>query len=196
MCVDNGLDMSFYEFTEETGSVIAISFAKDVSLGESSLAVGTLGSFEMLLDVNFKNINPFDDINFDLNVLVVNNGVMTLSKGSCVINTGILSRQDVLEAQELEPSIYEEQIDLYRGGSFYSSFKEGLKKTQPYVKKGVELAKKYGPTALKAAKTAAELVPLLMSAGMSREEAEMQAGLLLGGKKVGKAQSKRMKSRF
>ena len=120
--VKNGLNSSFREFTQDVGSVICIEFGTDLSLG-STYSAGCLGSFSLSMIVQYRNQRPNTLNQTQLKVVVVSEGVITISNNHISRSLGVLNRQDVLNAKADGAPIAEYMPpDSFYGGSKFSRF--------------------------------------------------------------------------
>jgi hypothetical protein len=130
--VKNGCNMSYSQFTKETGSVLALDFGTDIGLMSNQCA-GTIGNYQLSLTAQFKNTSTYQVIP-TLYVVVVYEGVFNINDGACSHMIGVLSPDDVLNAEVLPIGSYRESQDIY-GGSFWSSLKKVFTPVHDYVKK-------------------------------------------------------------
>ena len=131
--VKNGCEMSYSQFTKHTGSVLALDFGTDIGL-MSNQAPGTIGNYQLSLTAQFKNTNPTVTITPTLYVVVVYEGVFNINDGACSHMIGVLSPDDVLNANILPVGSYRESQDVY-GGSFWSSLKGAFSGANKFLKK-------------------------------------------------------------
>lgn len=140
MSAYNGYQGSWSQWHKYTGSVLALDFGRDICLQNPAEAVG-LGNVKknFQVSVNFTNLNV-NPVYYTLFVIVVSDGLFTLSSGTSITQTGILSQSDILTAVETS------RLDAPRPNNFYggSILSKGLK----YLQKGAKAVEKYGPRAL------------------------------------------------
>lgn len=179
--VKNGLKYSWYEWQRKIGSVLAIDFGEDVSLGNPDLASGVLGQFQLMVKGTMENIHPSENISYNVYVVAINEGLMQISKEQSIPQTGVLSRRDVLDTYE-KPNVNLLDISDPYGGSFRGK----VRSLENFLKS--DTAKNIGRTALKAAKTITPLLGSLMAMGYSIDESnEMistHASGVLGGREI------------
>lgn len=130
--VKNGCNMSYSQFTKETGSVLALDFGTDIGLMSNQCA-GTIGNYQLSLNAQFKNTSK-SSITPTLYVVVVYEGVFNINDGACSHMIGVLSPNDVLNAQVMPTGSYRESQDVY-GGSWWTTLKSALRPVHDYVKK-------------------------------------------------------------
>ena len=82
------------------GSMIVIS-PNDLNMPDF-LAGSSLGQFQVFFTMNVTN-QYYEDIVPEICVIAVNSGIMTTIQGQSVFNTGILTKQQVLEAKQQAP---------------------------------------------------------------------------------------------
>lgn len=159
MSLQNGLSMSYNEWIGSTeylsavagqttrfvgtvGGVLCIDPAKDFGLS-SELAEGTLGQFNFQIIFNGTNMNQVDIIDFELYIVAVYDGILTLANNSGTTQQGVVTRQDVLTAP-MHHMNYNELTSIYGGGSFFSKFGDILRKGANYVKDNKLISKGLG----------------------------------------------------
>jgi len=89
------------------GSYLMIDMARHLELTEAYYAPGSLGSFQLQFSINVLNTVINDGTNIVVNpeivVIPVNSGIMVTERGQTSCYTGILTKQDVLDASLQEP---------------------------------------------------------------------------------------------
>jgi len=114
MSVRNGSSQSFEEFsglassgdgaiperTLTTGSLLIINPAMDLSL-PSYLSNGSIGQFNFTMTISYKNISE-EDITPEVCIICCNSGTMTTISGSSMIQTGLLTKDIVVNSSSTE----------------------------------------------------------------------------------------------
>ena len=114
MSVRNGSSQSFEEFkgvassglgpvperTLTTGSLLIINPALDLSL-PSYLSNGSIGQFNFTVDISFLN-NSMENLKPEVCIMCCNSGTMTTISGSSMIQTGLLTKDIVVNASSSE----------------------------------------------------------------------------------------------
>lgn len=134
------------------GGVLVLEFGKDIQLIEDFFAPGSLGNFNIRLNITYQNNNlsvtplgAADPVTFKTNTAVgasnaielvmitMNSGVFVCERGTSSTYTGILTRADVLEASEQDAYT---RSDIHRlvGGGFLDMLKSGVSKLAPLAK--------------------------------------------------------------
>ena len=80
-----------------TGSLCVLEFGSDIELPDY-YAPGSLGNFNLQFNVVFENYSLQAITDYQLVVITMNSGVFVTEKGQSSVYTGILTKQDVLEA--------------------------------------------------------------------------------------------------
>ena len=148
---DNGLRMSFTEWSAgstyfESGSssteirgvggFMAVSFGKDIPMQDVSTATGVPGSFNLQVRMRVENRNQSRSISPALYIVPVYAGLLTIENNQTIVQSAVLSQQDVLNAaREAESGSYVDMADASSGGSFWADVSRNLSKALPYVKK-------------------------------------------------------------
>lgn len=130
IAVKNGSNMSYSQFTKYTGSVLALDFGTDIGL-LSNQSAGVIGNYQLGLTVNFTNTSSTAYAP-TLYVIVVSEGSFNITDGSCSHMLGVLSPNDVLNAELLPKGSYSRSTDIY-GGKF-ERLKGFFKKAHDFVK--------------------------------------------------------------
>lgn len=158
-----------------SGSVVILQFGKDIELPDY-YAPGSIGNFNLQLNVDFQHFMPVDCV-YRLLVITVNSGVFVTEKGTSNPYTALLRKEDVLNASSMEPLGCCEFNRMVGGGFFdtlksigSTAWKYGkpiLKAVAPVVQE--MLGKSSNPYAQMASKGIGMAAPLLgegMGAGM------------------------------
>ena len=138
MCVKNGSNQTWYEFNGEaysasatgttgnvhtSGSILMLEFGRDIQLPEDFYASGSLGNFNIQCKVNVTNntgvnINGSGQPQYEIVLITMNSGVFVCERGTSQVYTGILTKQDVLEASSQEAYTRSDVARLVGGGFF------------------------------------------------------------------------------
>lgn len=137
------------------GSYLVLEFGKDIQLTEDFYACGSLGNFNLQINLTCENNKPYDitsDVGVEVVLITMNSGVFVCERGTSSTYTGILTKQDVLEASQQDHYTHDDVSRLV-GGGFFDKVKSGLK---GIASKGKELAmeqvKKHGPALMEKGK--------------------------------------------
>jgi len=131
------------------GSYLVLEFGKDIQLTEDFYAAGSLGNFNLQLNLTCQNNQPYEipesvSNNVEVVLITMNSGVFVCERGTSSTYTGILTKQDVLEASQQEHYSHDD-VERLVGGGFFDKIKSGFKNV---VSKGKEVAmeqaKKHG----------------------------------------------------
>ena len=161
--VENGYNGSWAEFSgfatlpdpttgfgrkiPSSGSLLILEFGKDIQLTESYYASGSLGNFNLQIQLQVYNQFPYD-ITPEIVLIPINSGLFVNERGTSSTYTGILTKSDVLSASAQEP-YYQTSVKRMVGGSFLDSLKSVAGKVLPHLLKHgkEELAKSGHPVA-------------------------------------------------
>lgn len=121
-----------------SGSCLMLEFSKDIQLVEDYFAPGSLGNFNIQINLQVDNTMhwcnaPSSATNFELVMITMNSGVFVCERGTSSVYTGILTRADVLEASEQE-AYGRSDIARMVGGGFMDWLKSSLGKALPILK--------------------------------------------------------------
>lgn len=150
MSARNGVDLSWQEFSGTTkelsgtvntlptniplcGSLVCLSFGKDISANDPTAIPGVSinSNFQVRATVRNPN-NTGIDIYYDLTVLYVYEGILSISPGQAYKYISLLTKDETL-------SLEVEEGDVVSGGavdfkSLLNKAKTGLKKAAPFLK--------------------------------------------------------------
>lgn len=153
--VKNGVDMSFTQWSGipvssaslvvaappvpqtrygTVGSVLAVEFATDLGL-PSDMAPGLQGQFTLQVTLNVRNTSG-QTINPEFYVIIVNEGSFTIpGLNSATKQLGIISKEDVLNAQKQQGIDYDDVKEDGYGGNFLSGLKKFGHKFNKFLRK-------------------------------------------------------------
>ena len=117
------------------GSVLVLEFGKDIQLIEDFFAPGSLGNFNIRVNVFYQNNNPsvLTTSTIEMVMITMNSGVFVVERGTSSTYTGILTRADVLEASE-QDAYTRSDVKRLVGGGFLDMLKSGVSKLAPLAK--------------------------------------------------------------
>lgn len=174
MSVNNGLQMTFPQFSKWVGSILCIEMGKDIGL-EDNEAVGLSdgGKYQFQISVNIKNQTDYSQVggstvDYQLFVIPVLPGSLEILQGTCVQYTGLVTQAEVLESRlsgAPEYTFADFQDGQPFGGNvfnkigkfFKGAYNKVIKPLKPLVR----------PILSVAAKTNPELAPFAQSAEMA-----------------------------
>jgi hypothetical protein len=87
------------------GSYLMLNFADVIQLTEDFYSPGSLGNFQLQFQLTIANQSPVavPANSLEIVLVVVNSGIMVTDRGQTSTYTGILTKQDVLDASQTEP---------------------------------------------------------------------------------------------
>jgi len=127
-----------------TGSLLVLNPVYDFSL-PSYLSNSSLGQYNLYFTINVTNQFASAIANPEICVITINSGIFTTQLGTSIINTGILTKEDVLRTKNQDPTIDTSDHKRFIGGNL-SNF--GMSNVLKLVKKHVKgfLNDASGPT--------------------------------------------------
>jgi len=155
--VENGSNQSWLEFSGSAnvpdaiygagkkvamaGSLLVLEFGKDIQLTESFYASGSLGNFNLQVNLTCFNQTSADlaaGAALELVIITMNSGVFVCEKGTSATYTGILTKQDCLDASA-QPGVSSSHLNRMVGGSFLDKIKSVVshpltRSLLPYIK--------------------------------------------------------------
>ena len=128
------------------GSYLVLEFGKDIQLTEDFYAAGSLGNFNLQINITCENNRPYTlrqgdgayDNNVEAVLITMNSGVFVCERGTSSTYTGILTKQDVLEASQQDHYTHDD-VERMVGGGFFDKIKSGFSKL---ASKGMEYGKR------------------------------------------------------
>jgi len=124
MSVENGLQDSWPQYEQFSGSVLCVRFGRDIGLAADE-AVSLVGRFQFTVTATFTNTSGAA-VNYDLYIVPVLTGSLSISGSSAFFNIGIVDKDDIeksLSAPARAESV--EHSELW-GGGFFSDLKDTL----------------------------------------------------------------------
>lgn len=152
MSIANGLQLSYSQFTKSVGSPICLTFGKDICL-ESNEAPGMLGTYQLQMSVTFTNPNASSAINYDLYIVTVSEGALTIQDNRAITQIGCFSQNDVINSLNA-PFVDYNHLMKMRGASFWGNVKDFFSDVGKGVKHAYDTV---SPYVIPAVKTALEL---------------------------------------
>jgi hypothetical protein len=142
IALKNGCNLSWSQWCQHIGSVVRLNFGEDVVLRQGSY-VGTKGSYNLRIQSRFRNISNVAILPV-LNVLVISEGVLTISNGSVSRVVGILENNiDISNLETVAPYLNK---TVYGGKFNWQDVKDWLKKTKAISKTGQFLSDNFLPS--------------------------------------------------
>jgi len=143
MAVKNGCQLSWTQWTQQVGSVLCVDFGDDIGLNDLE-GPGMLGTYQLQLTANFKNIAPDLQIGEgpatpllpSLYVIIVSEGTFCITENRSVAQIGVISKKDVLDAHAKPLLDYQHAQKIY-GGNFFGSIKKLFSHAAPFVKQAL-----------------------------------------------------------
>lgn len=144
--IENGYNGSWYEFSggangynagtgsgqfiPTSGSMLVLEFGKDIQLVEDYYASGSLGNFNLQLNLTVQNQSAYTIYNSEIVIITMNSGVFCNERGTSATYTGILTKQDVLDVANQE-AYSRSDVKRMVGGGFLDTLKSVAGKVLP-----------------------------------------------------------------
>jgi len=109
-----------------------LEFAKDIQLTESFYSCGSLGNFNLQIQMTVQNTSQETLANTEIVLITMNSGVFCCERGTSSTYTGILTKQDVLDASAQEPHS-RSSIRRMIGGGFLDTLKSVAGRVLPML---------------------------------------------------------------
>jgi hypothetical protein len=130
------------------GSYLMLGFSDVIQLTEDMYAPGSLGNFQLQFNLTLSSKLALATSDLELVLVVVNSGIMVTDRGQTSTYTGILTKQDVLDASQQEP-LNEMDVRRIVGSGHLDSGRALpmsvcnalLRKVGPLAEKGMDKAK-------------------------------------------------------
>ena len=124
------------DFVPLCGAPLWLNFYSDIAMNQDYWSPGSIGAFNLQIDVTVRNQNvggPAEN-NIELVIVPINSGVFVSERGQSAIYTGILSRQDVLDASSKEGYTRSDVVRMV-GGGLLDSIRSVMGKVAPIAQK-------------------------------------------------------------
>ncbi len=134
----NGYLGSFSDWFKYSGSIFAMSFDKDVPVKDLE-AAGLQENIQLQINLDYTNINTTDAINYQLYIVVVYDGLVTItSQGEVRKERNILSKMTIADASTVQMLPYA-AVDTFSvsGGSFGNKLRRVASSVKSIAKKGI-----------------------------------------------------------
>ncbi|MFM7985347.1 MAG: major capsid protein V20 domain-containing protein [Candidatus Fonsibacter sp.] len=115
------------QYVPTTGSILVLNFAGVIQLTVELYAPGSLGSFNLQLQVTVQNNQNVTWLGseYELVIMVMNSGVFVNERGTSSTFLGLLTKQDVLD--DLQQQAYNNnEIRIMVGGGLLDNIRSGL----------------------------------------------------------------------
>jgi len=134
----NGYLGSFSDWYKYSGSVFCMDFSKDVPVKDLE-AAGLQENVQLQLNIDYTNINTTDSINYQLYVVVVYDGLVTItSEGEVRKERNILSKRTIFDAGVVQSLPYSAvETFAVSGGSFGNKLRRVASTVKGIAKKGI-----------------------------------------------------------
>lgn len=118
------IGVPYYSHVPGAGSVLILRFGKDIQLVEDYYSAGSLGNFnlQVRLTVYNQTWNEIPPGQADLCIITKNSGILVTERGSSSLYTGLLTKQDVMDANE-EPYFTGHEYARMVGGGLLDHIK-------------------------------------------------------------------------
>lgn len=121
-------------YVPTVGSILCCAFGKDINIGESFLAPGSIGNFNFQVNLTIANnqLQAFAAGNIELVVIAVNSGIASFDRGVTSTYTALLSKENVLktttESNSSRDVIDSAEMQRMIGTGFFDDLKSGMTK--------------------------------------------------------------------
>lgn len=168
------------------GSILCLEFGTDIGLLDVE-SPGLDGTYQLQIDVTFKNFNQTNDLICDFYIVTISEGVFTIQDNRSISQIGVISRQDILDSQTSPQVDYYDVRRVQGLGDFFGAVGD----VGRFGRNILEGIKKYAPKALRFVKEdilpiAKEVIKLLPMLGMGGEGGN--GGVVVGGELMNRQQ--------
>lgn len=120
------------------GSILCLEFGTDIQLNDPTMAPGVKGNFQIQITLQLENKNSslsWDNVPISLYLVTLSEGTFTVpSLGAANVQVGVLSGQDVLDAQSKPSVSYHSVAKAYGGANFFDSLGNFASKINNFLK--------------------------------------------------------------
>lgn len=125
------------QFNSTCGSVLMLDFGKVINIPEAYYAPGSLSTAQIQITVNFTNNQQYD-IAPQLNLIMMYSGILSTANGSSSAYTsGVLTKENVLNASAVPRPMNSEQLSRLVGGGLKGSLKSIATSILPFLKREI-----------------------------------------------------------
>lgn len=121
-----------YASIKTNGAPLILEMGKDIQITEDFYSISSLGNFNLQIDATVRNWFGTQQT-VELVVIPMNVGVFVSERGASSVYTGILTKQDVLDASQQEAYGESEMKRLVGGANFMDNLKSMLKRVAPMI---------------------------------------------------------------
>lgn len=175
MALQNGSQLDWGAFSFYRGSVLPIAPGKDIGL-DATEAPGLGGSYNLQPTVTITNVNQSQTYIYDLYVVAIEEGIVTIAEQNAVTQTGVLSPLDVINSKDSPTVEYQQVQQYFGGGDFYGNLRSFFGK----VAKGAESALPYLESAVPGLSACIPAARKLLGVGMSKRKKLYESGESIG----------------
>jgi len=129
--VNNGLEMSFTQFSRQVGSVICLDFVKDLGL-DPGTAPGVSANVTLQVQATLQNLNPNVQF-FDLYVLPIVCGSLSMVDSFFTIGLGLITGAEALMASQQSDHHLPSDVGRMEGEGFLDDLWTGLKSVPKFA---------------------------------------------------------------
>jgi hypothetical protein len=123
------------DYLQTVGSVLMLNFGDVINIGQDYLAPGSLSTVQFQVTVTYTNNGSYS-ITPQLNLLMMYSGILSTSNGSSSSYTsGILTKNDVLNAAAVSKPMNSDTLTRYVGGGLRSGLKSIATSILPFLKR-------------------------------------------------------------
>lgn len=146
--VENGSNQSWYEFSgfanltnnatgggrkvPTVGAMVVLEFGKDIPLQEDYYAPGSLGAFQLQVNLNCVNQSASAIATQELVIITMNSGCFVCERGASSTFTGLLTKSDILEVSAQTPYYHSDAKRLV-GGGWLDTLKSVIGRVLPVI---------------------------------------------------------------
>lgn len=181
--VRNGCNLSWTQWRRTVGSVLCLEFGRDIPLGNPLYAPGMAIKANFRIELTVENLSSVAQTP-ELNVFVVNSGLVKSEGGQIRHKYGYLTEDDVIASKAL-PQVAIHQVKSVYGSGFWQDLGNSLSTFARKIGRPVlDIARKVVPQFYPQAGPALESV--------SNVARSFGYGAMIGGKKLTKAQLRKL----
>lgn len=169
----NGLDMSWTQYNKFSSGPLCLKMGDDIYLRPDQ-APGLLTQSTISLQITCTNLS-FEAVNYVLYCIPMQEGIFQNDRGNFSHDIGVLSKEDVIVAQQLPKlSFSYEGADMV-GGNFWDSFKSGFNSVFNPI---LDVARQVIPLAAPAVNAYKSITGQALSGGVRRRGKPKKKGVM------------------
>ena len=143
MSANNGCNLSYEQWSDRVGSILCLAWGSDIAVASPLQSPGVRGQFNFSFQISVTNQSR-KVITPQINAVICQAGVLTISNNNVSRNIGVLNEQDVLNVVESGVQVPFSPARNVYGGLKWGDIARFFKKIPQIIRKGTNVLDKIG----------------------------------------------------